>query len=89
MSEKKSKAQRVMVTEEDMGDHTKIAIPSEIGNHFVGLGARFGRSEMGRVTLKNSKSIHLLIVDVVLQENTNFDLNRFVFWETENEKFMS
>ena len=42
MSEKKSKAQRVMVTEEDMGDHTKIAIPSEIGNHFVGLGARFG-----------------------------------------------
>ena len=42
MAEKKEKPQRVMVTEEDMGDHTKIAIPSEIGNHFVGLGARFG-----------------------------------------------
>lgn len=42
MSEKKSKARQMVVTEEDMGDHTKIAIPSEIGNHFAGLGARFG-----------------------------------------------
>ena len=53
MSEKKSKAQRVMVTEEDMGDHTKIAIPSEIGNHFVGLGARFGVYSLFQVNTRD------------------------------------
>ena len=42
MSEKKKKTHRLEVTEEELGDHTKIAIPSEVGNHFVGLGARFG-----------------------------------------------
>ena len=64
MSEKKSKAQRVMVTEEDMGDHTKIAIPSEIGNHFVGLGARFGVYSLYQI---NTREQSKAAVDKILE----------------------
>ena len=52
MSEKKRKTHRLEVTEEELGDHTKIAIPSEVGNHFVGLGARFGVYSMYQINTR-------------------------------------
>ena len=74
MSEKK-RTPKLEVTEEELGDHTKIAIPSEVGNHFVGLGARFGVYSLFQVNTRDQsreaveKILKAHNIDIPVDEN--------------------
>ena len=84
MSEKK-RTPKLEVTEEELGDHTKIAIPSEVGNHFVGLGARFGVYSLFQVNTRDQsreaveKILKAHNIDIPVDENGDPEIDTDTF----------
>ena len=90
MSEKK-RTPKLEVTEEELGDHTKIAIPSEVGNHFVGLGARFGVYSLYQINTRDQskaaveKILEAHGIEIPVDENGDVQIDSDSFPEEVQE----